>query len=118
MFIVPTAPPVVDSYYAVDSSTIFLSWSAPPIDQQNGIIRHYVISLLERETGSILSYTSSNTTITISRLHPDYRYQIEISAVTVGMGPSSLPVTLLLPEDGMVLLLSMRVFQVIHVCTL
>ena len=101
MLTVPLAPPMVDSYYAVDSSTIFLSWSPPPIDQQNGIIRHYAISLTERETGSILNYTATNTNTTLSRLHPHYHYQIEISAVTISEGPSSIPVTVQLPEDGM-----------------
>ena len=101
LHIVPTAPPMVTSYYAVDTSTLFLSWSAPPLDQQNGIIRRYDISLLEIETGSTFSYTAMNTNHTIKMLHPDYQYQIEISTVTVGTGPSSTPVVLQMPEDGM-----------------
>ena len=102
---------MVTSYYAVDTTTLFLSWSAPPLDQQNGIIRRYDISLLEIETGSTFSYTAMNTNLTINMLHPDYQYQIEISTVTVGTGPSSTPVVLQMPEDGMdfVLALDTRV---------
>ena len=105
----PVAPPFVDTYHAIDSMTVFLSWSAPPVDQQNGLIRHYNITLTELETGSIFSYTTSHINITISLLHPDYRYQIEISAVTVGTGPTSLPAILHMPEDGRKI--SMRDFK-------
>ena len=99
--IVPTSPPTVISYYAVDSSSLYLSWSAPPVDQQNGIIRYYNITLVELETGSIFSYTATNTAnLTITLLHPNYQYQFEISAVTIATGPSSMPVTLQMPEDG------------------
>ena len=90
----------MNSYYAVDLTTLFLSWSAPPIDQQNGIIRHYIITLTELETGSTFSYTTIHTNLTIPSLHPYYQYQIEISAVTIGTGPSSVPVILQMPEDG------------------
>ena len=99
------APPIVNSYYAIDSTSLFISWSAPPIDQQNGIIRNYDITLAELDTGSIFSYTTIHTNVTLSTLHADYQYQIEISAVTIGRGPSSVPVMLQLPEDGKIILL-------------
>ena len=70
------------------------------MDQQNGIIRRYNITLMELETGSIFSYTSTNTNFIITLLHPHYQYQFEISAVTIGTGPSSMPVILQMPEDG------------------
>lgn len=100
IIIVPTSPPTVNSYYAVDSSSLYLSWSAPPVDQQNGIIRYYNITLMELETGSIFSYTSTNTNFTITLLHPNYQYQFEISAITIATGPSSMPIILQMPEDG------------------
>ena len=98
--IVPSAPPTVDSYYAIDPTTLYLSWTAPPLDKQNGIIRHYSILLTELETGSIFSYTSTNINHTITLLHPYYQYQIEVSAITIGAGPTSTPLVLQMPEDG------------------
>ena len=56
------------------------------MDQQNGIIRQYDITLTELETGSLFSYVTASTNFTITLLHPDYNYQIEISAVTIGNG--------------------------------
>ena len=70
------------------------------MDQQNGIIRQYDITLTELETGSLFSYVTASTNFTITLLHPDYNYQIEISAVTIGNGPRSVPSTLQMPEDG------------------
>ena len=102
IIIVPTAPPILNQYYAVDPSTLYLSWSAPSLDQQNGIIRQYDILLTELETGSMFSYFAANTNHTITMLHPDYQYQIEVSTVTIGAGPSSEPVVLQMPEDGKV----------------
>ena len=97
MHIVPLAPPTVDSYYAVDTTTLYLSWIAPDMDQQNGIIRHYNILITELETGSVFGYTSININHTITLLHPDYHYQIEVSAVTIGAGPTSAPIVLQMP---------------------
>ncbi len=100
IIVVSTSPPTVNTYYAVDSSSLYLSWSAPLVDQQNGIIRYYNITLMELETGSIFSYASTNTNFTIALLHPNYQYQFEISAITIAAGPSSMPIILQMPEDG------------------
>ena len=101
LYTVPTAPPTVTSNYAVDSTSLFFSWLAPPLDQQNGMIHRYDLTLTELETGSVFSYSTSGTNFTATLLHPNYQYQVEISAVTIGSGPSSLPFILLTPEDGM-----------------
>ena len=98
--IVPSAPPIVNSYYAIDPTTLYLSWTAPPLDKQNGIIRSYSILLTELETESTFIYTSTNINHTITLLHPYYQYQIEVSAITIGAGPTSTPVVLQMPEDG------------------
>ena len=92
---------MLTSYYAVDSTTLFFSWNAPPLGQRNGIIRLYDLTLTELETESVFSYTTSGTNFSVTLLHPNYQYQIEISAFTVRSGPSSMPLTLQTPEDGM-----------------
>ena len=70
------------------------------MEDRNGIIRRYDITLTELETGSVLSYSTTTTSYNATLLHPNYQYQVEISAVTIGTGPSSFPVILLTPEDG------------------
>ena len=97
---VPTSPPTLTSYYALDSTSLYFSWSAPPVDQQNGIVRRYDLMLTELETGAVFRYSTAGTNFTAALLHPNYAYQIEISAFTIGTGPASVPLVVLTPEDG------------------
>ena len=64
------------------------------------MIRRYDLTLTELETGSVFSYSTSRSNFTATLLHPNYQYQVEISAVTIGSGPSSAPLIVMTPEDG------------------
>ena len=85
---------------APDSTTIVLSWSPPPFEEQNGMIRHYIVNMTELETGNSLTHTSADTKITMFSLHPFYTYTITVVAVTVAEGPPSLPVMVQTLPDG------------------
>lgn len=65
------------------------------------MIRRYDLTLTELETGSVFSYSTLRSNFTATLLHPNYQYQVEISAVTIGSGPSSAPLVVMTPEDGM-----------------
>ena len=97
---VPTGPPVLTLYYTIDSTSLYLSWTAPPLDQQNGLIRRYDLILTELDTGAVFSFSTARTNFTATQLHPDYSYQIEVSAFTIGSGPRSPPLVLQTDEDG------------------
>ena len=99
-YIVPTAPPSFAVYYVVDSTSLFFSWNAPPMDQQNGIIRYYILALTELDTGFMLNHSTAGNNFTFPSLHPSYTYQVEVAAVTIGSGPFSTPITLQTFEDG------------------
>ena len=75
-------------------TSFVLHWQPPPFDSQNGIIRHYEIVLVELETGTTSNYTTTETTITISSLHPYYLYEYRVAAVTIATGPFSDPISL------------------------
>ena len=77
-----------------------MSWSPPAADQQNGIIREYRVQVLEIETGNVSFHVSFSTSLAISSLHPDYTYELSVSAFTVATGPYSSVVTVTTPEDG------------------
>ena len=98
--IVPTAPPSLTTYYVVDSTSLFLSWNAPPVDQQNGVIRHYILALTELDTGFMLNHSTAENSFTFTSLHPSYTYQFEVAAFTIDSGPFSASVTLQTFEDG------------------
>ena len=78
----------------VDSSSVTLSWSVPPQESQNGIIRKYIVTATEVDTGNEYTWESVSTGIDIHSLHPFYTYQFTVAAFTVQQGPSSYIVTL------------------------
>ena len=104
----PSAPPVVNpSSSSLSSTSITLFWSPPPMEHWNGIIRSYIINLIEHETNATYSYTSFATgptlTMTINSLHPYYTYQFTITAVTIGPGPPTHAFTVQTLPDGMLI---------------
>ena len=98
--IAPTSAPANISGYAVDSTSISISWSPPPFEDQNGILRHYVINITELETGITFSRVSLTTSISLHNLHPFYRYSVTVTAVTVGPGPATIVFIVQTREDG------------------
>ena len=86
---VPTAAPQSVSGSAIDSTSISLSWSPPPLPDQNGLIQ-YSISVHEVATGTLTQYTSTNSSIAIRSLHPYYTYRCSVAAYTIiGEGPQN-----------------------------
>ena len=78
-----------------------LTWSPPPAEDQNGIIRNYIINITELETGIVFRHASLSTSILVYSLHPFYRYAVTLAAVTVGQGPATVAFTVQTREDGM-----------------
>ena len=98
--IVPRTPPLNVSGTVLNSSTIVLNWNPPDIEDQNGIVRYYVVNVTEVQTANIFLFTANTTALSISSLHPAYTYEITVSAVTIGPGPFSLAITLQTAEAG------------------
>ena len=82
------------------STSLFLSWEPPHFEEQNGIIREYIVTVSEVESGETWSFNATNTMITISSLHPAYTYMCTVAAVTVGSGPTSEPVSVTTLDEG------------------
>ena len=73
-------------------SSIFVTWSALPLEEQNGIVQFYIINVTEQNTGRKFQRTSSQTEFLLQNLHPYYVYELTVSAFTIGTGPDSAPV--------------------------
>ena len=82
------------------SRSISLSWDPPHPDDQNGIIRQYIISINEIITNNTLTVTSTTTSVLIENLHPFYNYTISLAAETTEVGPFTPMISVDLPEDG------------------
>ena len=98
-----TAPTGSPSNFVVDSTTpnsASLSWNPPPADQQNGLIRYYVIRCTPAGSGPMINTTSNSTEITLQNLLPFYQYSCTVAAFTITIGPASIVLTFTLPEAG------------------
>ena len=59
------------------------------------------MNVSEVETGSGIELSTTDTNIIISYLHPFYHYECNVSAVTIGAGPYTLPITIQTQQAGM-----------------
>ena len=99
---VPSGSPLNLNARTIDSTTIELVWSEPPLETQNGIIISYVIniSISNTKTSFVVNATAA-APLNITELHPYYDYSLRVAAVTSqGAGPFSEPVSITTPEDG------------------
>ena len=85
----------------VNSSTVLITWQPPPLDDQNGIIISYVITIsLEVNDTVPQQYITSSLNVMVVGLHPFSTYVVAVAAETgVGRGPFS-GFTIRTPEDG------------------
>ena len=75
-------------------------WSPPNFEDQNGVIRAYLLTVTETDTSNTNNYTTLNTRYMLSGLHPAYLYSCQVSAVTVAEGPLSQPIHVVTLEEG------------------
>ena len=97
----PDGPPQNLNGTALNSTSIYLSWGSPPSEQKNGIVRQYLVNITETETGDEIRLSTADTAITVSGLHPFYHYECIVSAVTIGAGPYTSPLTIQTAPSGM-----------------
>lgn len=96
----PNTSPMEFEALVLTSRSIYLSWTAPNIEDRNGVIRGYQVNVTETNSGQMLQYSTTNLFITIEGLHPSYTYWCSVSAFTVATGPFSNASIVTLPEDG------------------
>lgn len=83
-----------------NSTSFTLSWDPPADESQNGVIRQYHIRVTEEDTDTMSTYTTNDTAITLTNLHPYYIYKCAVAAETIGVGPYTSVLTLRLDEDS------------------
>ena len=86
----PDAAPTIVQSFSPNSTSLFLSWSPPPAEQQNGIITGYRVCYTNVETDVkvIIFGEVTENDVTLTSLEPFTVYNVEIAAGTVvGFGP-------------------------------
>ena len=112
-YAVPSSPPVGLSVIALTAEDLLVSWQAPPKELQNGVIRFYTIRLLTVATETLTFQNSSLLNVTIESLHPHFEYKISVAANTVGLGPYSPEMIVIMPESGLITLLFICRYSVV-----
>ena len=100
MFQAPASPPQNLTATPINSRSVYLSWSPPPREHHNGVIRQFWINITEVDTRRRIESTSLGTSLTVPSLHPFYIYWFSVAAYTVDLGPSTEPLILQMPQDG------------------
>ena len=95
----PVGSPVSLEVVTTLSTSVTLSWSPPPEVQLNGVLRHYVLTVQELDSGRNVTLTSISSTIVLSDLHPFYTYAIAVCPVTIDIGPCANFDSIQLPQD-------------------
>ena len=86
--VAPSEPPQNISGTFINSTSIRVSWTPPPISSHNGMIRHYIIRYSEaNDDSSIQTMNTSDLSIEIGGLGKFTEYEVSVSAVTVREGP-------------------------------
>ena len=100
LLVAPSTSPQSIFLDSVNSTSINTTWEPPLVPEQNGVIREYRINLTETNTGTVLHFKSLEPFQMFTDLHPYYTYEIVVAAVTVAVGPYSIPVQITTPEDS------------------
>ena len=115
-YVVPAGVPRNVNVTVITSRTLLLTWEQPLSEEENGLLVHYHVIVIETQidymdNGTEITgmQTYLNTTYNVSEgtrqsidgLHPDYNYTVRIAAATgVGIGPFSDAITVRTYMDG------------------
>ena len=98
-FPAPSGSPANFQTTALDSRSIQLSWDPLPLALQNGIVRQYIVTIVDI-AGDARVINTTATSVNIAALNPFTMYTCTVAAETIAVGPSTLPVQLVTPQDG------------------
>ena len=98
----PFSSPSDISAGQITSTSFTLSWMAPPSEDHNGVIHHYIMRCTEQDRGVMFQRVTANATTQglVDSLHPFYNYICTVAAVTIAEGPSSSRITVTTEQDG------------------
>ena len=84
----------------VNSTSIQVEWQPPNQLYQNGLIQHFIVTVVHVLSQNNITVQTEGTEVVISSLHPSYSYELIVAAVTIERGPFSVAVPFTMLEDG------------------
>ena len=98
-FPAPSGSPANFQTRALDSRSIQLSWDPLPLALQNGIVRQYIVTIVDI-AGEARVINTTATSVNVAALNPFTMYTCTVAAETIAVGPSTSPVEVVTPQDG------------------
>ena len=98
-FAAPSVSPGNFQARVLDSRTMQLSWDPLPSALQNGIVRQYIVTILDI-AGKARVINTTETSVKVASLNPFTTYTCTVAAETIAVGPYTLPVQIVTPQDG------------------
>ena len=105
----PSAAPQDVSVSASTSRSAVVRWRDPPLDDQNGLIVHYLVryfpandsSSVREEEVEVTEGQDNVIEHAVNQLQPFTTYEFAVAAATdAGQGPFSNPSSVRMPQDG------------------
>ena len=97
----PSGPPRGINITTLSSASINVTWTPPLQELQNGIIKYYVLMVIEVESDGRREINGSNAVhAVVNDLHPYYSYKLSVAAFTIATGPFSNETVIVMPQDG------------------
>ena len=96
----PSAAPGNLQVISISSSSLHFQWNPPPLEHRNGIIRRYILFLLQLNSQTRVQQSSLTESITFSNLKPYTTYKCKVAAYTTALGPFSSEIVNRTDEDG------------------
>ena len=96
----PISPPTNVISNGITSTTLDISWNSLQPEDENGIVRSYIINVTIADNGLNFEVTAYTNSVFLNDLHPYYTYMVSIAAFTVELGPFSIVTSYKTNEDG------------------
>ena len=97
----PSGPPTNFTVKVLSSDSLLVSWNPPLLQDQNGIITHYTVTITNLNSGNTLEHTVFNNSLEVYSLDPHTEYEVYVlAATTAGSGPPTVPLSVHTQEDG------------------
>lgn len=73
----------------MSSTSVQLSWTSPPPEERNGIIRQFLIYVQPLSGEPFTITTAALSSFIVSGLRPFTSYLFSVAAITIGPGPAT-----------------------------
>lgn len=102
----------------LNATSLYVNWKPPLTPLQNGVVTGYNVLLNEMETASTQIVPSvAGLFVVVTDLHPNYHYEVQVAAITIGLGPYSNGVNTQLPVASELTILTVHGILIYKHCS-